>query len=135
MLIATVAVSLWTPLRVAAHRRALVLVARTCCLLSPVPLLTAYAAWKCWRGLEQEKQLQPFASAIALFLLGPAGLVISNVPYLVPASLTVWDAAAAPSSQMFMLVGTLLMLPVILGYTVFVYWTFRGKVRAGEGYH
>ena len=63
------------------------------------------------------------------------GLVISNVPYLVPASLTVWDAAAAPSSQLFMLVGTLLMLPVILGYTVFVYWTFRGKVRVGEGYH
>jgi len=53
----------------------------------------------------------------------------------VPDKLTVWDAAAAPSSQMFMLVGTLLMLPVILGYTVFVYWTFRGKVRHGEGYH
>ncbi len=50
-------------------------------------------------------------------------------------SLTVWQAAAAPSSQLFMLVGTLLMLPIILGYTVFVYWTFRGKVRAGEGYH
>jgi cytochrome d ubiquinol oxidase subunit II len=49
--------------------------------------------------------------------------------------LTVWEAAAAPSSQLFMLVGTLLMLPIILGYTVFVYWTFRGKVRAGEGYH
>ena len=46
-----------------------------------------------------------------------------------------WEAAAAPSSQLFMLVGTLLLLPIILGYTVFVYWTFRGKVRAGEGYH
>jgi len=50
-------------------------------------------------------------------------------------SLTVWQAAAAPSSQMFMLVGTLLLLPIILGYTIFVYWTFRGKVRQGEGYH
>ena len=104
-------------------------------LLSPVPLLTAYAAWSCWRGLELEKPFQPFGSAIALVLLGLAGLLRSNVPYLVPDKLCVWDAAAAPSSQMFMLVGTLLMLPVILGYTVFVYWTFRGKVRHGEGYH
>ena len=79
--------------------------------------------------------MQPFAAAIALFLLGLLGLVISNVPYLVPASLTVWDAAAAPRSQLFMLYGTAPMLPVILGYTVFVYWTFRGKVRLGEGYH
>ena len=100
-----------------------------------MPLLTCYAAWSCWRGLELEKQLQPFASAIALFLLELAGLVISNAPYLVPDKMTVWEAAAAPSSQMFMLVGTLLMLPVILGYTVFVYRTFRGKVPHGEGYH
>jgi cytochrome d ubiquinol oxidase subunit II len=57
------------------------------------------------------------------------------MPYLVPDSITVWQAAAAPSSQMFMLVGTLIMLPVILGYTVFVYWTFAGKIRHGEGYH
>jgi cytochrome bd ubiquinol oxidase subunit II len=134
MLIATAAVSLWTPYvlpRIAERW----FTYPNMLMLSPVPILTAYAAWKCWRGLELEKQFQPFASAIALFLLGLVGLVISNVPYLVPASLTVWDAAAAPSSQMFMLVGTLLMLPIILGYTVFVYWTFRGKVRVGEGYH
>lgn len=103
--------------------------------LAPVPILTALAALSCWRGLASDAQAQPFVSTIALFLLGLVGLVISNVPYLVPHSLTVWDAAAPPSSQMFMLVGTLIMLPVILGYTAFVYWTFRGKVRAGEGYH
>ncbi len=77
----------------------------------------------------------PFLSAVALFLLGFIGLGISTVPYLVPPTLTFWDAAAVPSSQIFMLVGTLIMLPMILGYTVFVYWTFRGKVREGEGYH
>ena len=75
------------------------------------------------------------SSAIALFLLGFVGLVISNVPYLVPDTVTVWQAAAAPSSQLFMLVGTLFMLPMILGYTVFVYWTFRGKVSEDSGYH
>jgi cytochrome bd ubiquinol oxidase subunit II len=134
VLAATVIISLWTPFsvpRIAERWFSW----PNILWLSPVPLLTAYAAWTCWRGLELEKQFQPFGAAIALFLLGLLGLVISNVPYLVPASLTVWDAAAAPSSQMFMLVGTLVMLPVILGYTVFVYWTFRGKVRAGEGYH
>jgi cytochrome bd ubiquinol oxidase subunit II len=134
VLAATVIISLWTPFSVPrifdrwfAWPNMLA--------LAPVPLLSAYAAWKCWQGLEDEKQLQPFASAIALFLLGLIGLVISNVPYIVPDTLTVWDAAAAPSSQMFMLMGTLPMLPIILGYTVFVYWTFRGKVRLGEGYH
>lgn len=104
-------------------------------LLAPIPLLTLFAALKCWRGLLERKDAQPFFSAIAMFLLGFVGLVISNVPYLVPDSVTVWQAAAAPSSQLFMLVGTLLMLPVILGYTAFVYWTFRGKVREDAGYH
>lgn len=104
-------------------------------LLSPVPVLSALAAYSCWAGIVNRRDAQPFFSAIALFLLGFVGLVISNVPYLVPRAITVWQAAAAPSAQLFTLVGTLLMLPVILGYTAFVYWTFRGKVRAGEGYH
>ncbi len=89
----------------------------------------------CWRGLETRHDTTPFVSAIALFLLGFVGLAISNLPYLVPTSVTIWQAAAHPSSQLFMLVGTLVLLPVILAYTVFVYWTFRGKMRPGEGYH
>ena len=104
-------------------------------LLAPIPLMSAAAAFACWKGLVERKDAQPFFAAIGLFLLGFIGLVISNVPFLVPDTVTVWQAAAAPSSQLFMLVGTLVMLPVILGYTAFVYWTFRGKVRAGEGYH
>jgi cytochrome d ubiquinol oxidase subunit II len=103
--------------------------------LSPVPLLTALAAFTCWWGLTTGREVLPFMAAVSLFLLGFIGLGISTVPYLVPPTLTFWDAAAVPSSQIFMLVGTLIMLPMILGYTVFVYWTFRGKVREGEGYH
>ena len=75
------------------------------------------------------------SASIALFLLGYLGLVISTFPYLVPPTLTIWQTAAAPASQIFMLIGTLALLPIILGYTVFVYWMFRGKVREGEGYH
>ena len=64
-----------------------------------------------------------------------AGLILSNIPYIVPPVLTVWDAAADLSSQTFMLVGVCLLLPLVLGYTIFVYWTFRGKLWEGEGYH
>jgi cytochrome d ubiquinol oxidase subunit II len=103
--------------------------------LSPVPIVTALVAFLCWYGLVSNRETLPFLSAVSLFLLGFLGLAISNVPYLVPPSLTFWDAAAVPESQIFMLIGVLVMLPLILGYTVFVYWTFRGKVREGEGYH
>ena len=52
-----------------------------------------------------------------------------------PPSLTIWDTAAVPASQIFMLLGTLLLLPIVIGYIVFIYWLFRGKVREGESYH
>jgi cytochrome bd ubiquinol oxidase subunit II len=98
-------------------------------------LLTALVAFLLWRWLKQGREVPPFLAAIALFMLGYLGLVISNFPYLVPPSLTVWDTAAAPASQIFMLLGTLLLLPFVLGYVVFIYWLFRGKVREGESYH
>src|SRR5262249_48274654 len=103
--------------------------------LWPVPVVTALTAFAAWRWLEQGREVAPFLAAIALFLLGYLGLVISVFPYLVPPSLTIWQTAATPTSQRFMLVGTLVLLPIILGYVAFVYWVFRGKVREGEGYH
>src|SRR5690242_6338381 len=128
------AVSLWTPLsqpRIAARWFSL----PNLYFLWPVPVVTALIAYLLWRWLEKGYDAPPFLAAIALFLLGYLGLVISNFPYLVPPSLTVWETAAAPASQIFMLLGTLLLLPMILGYVVFVYWLFRGKVRPGESYH
>jgi cytochrome d ubiquinol oxidase subunit II len=102
--------------------------------LWPVPVVTLAVAFLLWRSLEKGGEVVPFLATIGLFLLGYLGLVISNFPYLVPPSLTVWQTAAAPASQIFMLLGTLLLLPIILGYIVFVYWLFRGKVKAGESY-
>jgi cytochrome d ubiquinol oxidase subunit II len=61
--------------------------------------------------------------------------LISTFPYLVPPKITLWEVSAAPASQVFFLAGTAVLLPIILGYTVFVYYTFRGKIKAGEGYH
>jgi cytochrome d ubiquinol oxidase subunit II len=128
------AVSLWTPLaepRIAARWFSL----PNFYFLWPVPVVTALTAFLLWRWLEQGREVPPFLATIILFLLGYLGLVISDFPYLVPPSLTVWDTAAAPASQIFMLLGTLLLLPIILGYVAFIYWLFRGKVREGESYH
>jgi cytochrome d ubiquinol oxidase subunit II len=127
-------VSLWTPLTVD------VIAARWFSLpnilfLWPVPVVTAIVAWCAWRWLDSGREVLPFFAVIALFLLGYAGLVISRFPYLIPPSLTIWDTAAVPASQVFTLIGTIAMLPIILIYTGFVYWLFRGKVKEGEGYH
>ncbi len=101
-----------------------------------MPLLTAFAACRCWWGLETRHDTVPFVSAIALFLLGFLGLAISNAAL----SGTADDHPLGrlrqhPSSQPFLLVGVLILLPIILAYTVFVYYTFRGKLKPGEGYH
>jgi len=103
--------------------------------LSPVPIVTALVAFAQWRWIEARRDAAPFLAGIALFLLGYLGLVISTFPYIVPPTLTVQEAAAAPSSQMFMLIGTLVLLPFVLGYTALTYWLFRGKVREGAAYH
>lgn len=134
VLASMVVVSLWTPLtepRVAARWFSL----PNFYFLWPVPVVTALIAYLEWRWLEARRDVPPFLATMALFLLGYLGLVISNFPYLVPPSLTIWDTAAVPASQIFMLLGTLLLLPIVIGYIVFIYWLFRGKVREGESYH
>jgi cytochrome d ubiquinol oxidase subunit II len=134
VLASMVVVSLWTPFaepRVAARWFSL----PNFYFLWPVPVVTALIAYLEWRWLEARHDVAPFLATMALFLLGYLGLVISNFPYLVPPSLTVWDTAAVPASQIFMLLGTLLLLPIVIGYIVFIYWLFRGKVRQGESYH
>ncbi|HEX9324120.1 MAG TPA: cytochrome d ubiquinol oxidase subunit II [Xanthobacteraceae bacterium] len=128
------AVSIWTPLaleRIAARWFSL----PNILFLWPVPFVTALVAFTGWRALDRGRELLPFVAAIALFLLGYLGLVISSFPYLVPPVLTVWQTAAHPASQIFMLLGTAALLPLIFVYVAFVYWVFRGKVREGEGYH
>jgi cytochrome d ubiquinol oxidase subunit II len=128
------AVSLWTPLEFP-RIRARWFAPANFLFLWPVPAITGLTAFMAWRWLEQGRDIPPFLAAIVLFMLGYAGLAISLFPYLVPPSITIWDAAATPASQIFMLLGTLPLLPVILIYTGFVYYLFRGKLREGEGYH
>ena len=127
-------VSLWTPLafeRIAARWFSL----PNFLFLWWVPAATALVAFAAWRSLATGRERMPFLAAIALFLLGYFGLLISNYPYVIPPSVTIWQAASAPATQLFMLVGALIMLPIILGYMIFVYAIFSGKLREGEGYH
>ena len=86
------------------------------------------------RSLGGEGQSLPFWLSIALFLLGMAGLGLTIWPNVVPPDVSIWDAAAPQRSQTFMLVGVAITMPLILAYTAWAYWVFRGKVGT-EGYH
>jgi cytochrome d ubiquinol oxidase subunit II len=104
--------------------------------LSPVPLLALLNAIALWRAAMHEgRDARPFLLALSFFALGFAGLVLGIWPYIVPPALTIWEAASPPSSQGFVLVGLVVLLPLVLGYTAWSYSVFRGKIAADSGYH
>jgi cytochrome d ubiquinol oxidase subunit II len=103
--------------------------------LSPVPLITAGVVFWHWRSLAGRCETLPFVLTMALFLLSFLGLGISLWPNVIPPDISIWEAAAPPETQVFVLVGMVILLPIVLGYTAFTYYVFRGKVRPGDGYH
>ncbi|WP_045855219.1 cytochrome d ubiquinol oxidase subunit II [Raoultella terrigena] len=129
------AISLWTPLAQPA------IAARWFSLpnlffLLPVPLLVLVLSVWLWRALgSRDHHARPFLLTLGLVFLGFSGLGISIWPHIIPPAITLWQAAAPPQSQGFMLIGAALIIPVILGYTFWSYYVFRGKVQHGEGYH
>ncbi len=135
LLLVIAAISLWTPL---AHPT---IAERWFSLpnlffLLPVPLLVVVLTGWAWKKLgDTESHNAPFVLTLGLIFLGFSGLGISIWPYIIPPSITLWQAAAPPQSQGFMLVGALLIIPIILVYTFWSYYVFRGKVQHGEGYH
>ena len=134
VVIGIVVVSLWTPLANDA------VFSRwfswpNILILSPVPVATALVAWATWRALGGASQSGGFIGAVGLFALSYIGITISLFPMIVPHHYTLMQAASPPGTQAFLLVGTLFLLPVILFYSGWSYWVFRGKVRADVGYH
>jgi cytochrome bd ubiquinol oxidase subunit II len=103
--------------------------------LAPVPIVTAGIAIALWRSLARGGEFVPFLATMGLFWMCYLGLAISVFPYVVPWTITLWDAASSPGSQAFLLVGTLVILPIVFMYTGWSYYVFRGKVRAELGYH
>lgn len=127
-----IVVSVWTPLTEArVFERWLDL----WYLLWPLPAVGFLSAWLMWRAVDRRQEGYPFLCGLGIFLSSYAGLMASKWPYVVPPDITFREAASAPESQLFLLLGMLFLIPVILGYTAWTYWVFRGKVPAGSGYH
>ena len=104
--------------------------------LAPVPLLALANAFALWRASMREgRDALPFVLTLTFFALGFAGLVLGIWPNIIPPSMSIWDAASAPSSQLFLGVGIVILLPAILGYTFWSYRVFSGKVASDSGYH
>ena len=134
VLAAIVAVSLWTPFAqpdIAARWFAM----PQFLVLLPIPAVTAGVGLALILAIRYRREALAFPCAVGLFLLSYAGLAVSLWPYAVPRSITIWQAAAPPESQLFLLVGVLMFLPLVAGYTLYSYYTFRGKVRPEDGYH
>lgn len=100
-----------------------------------VPVLLALAIWQLWAGLRNKDHMRPFLATVVLFVLSYVGLGLSFYPNLIPPELSIAEAAAPASSLRFLLVGAVVLIPMILAYTAYSYWVFRGKVRPGDGYH
>ena len=95
--------------------------------LSVIPILTSTTVYLLFMSIYKDKEVQPFICTIILFVLGYLGLILSIWPFIVPYDITLWKAASSPESQSLTLVGAALLLPVILGYTIYCYYVFRGK--------
>jgi cytochrome bd ubiquinol oxidase subunit II len=132
--LAIAVVSLWTPL-MNAEIEARWFSWPNIVLLSPVPIITAALIGYTWWSFGRSPDHGPFLGALGIFVMSYLGIAISLWPMIVPGHYTLQEAAASESTQAFLLVGTLVLLPVILLYTGWSYWVFRGKVRGDIGYH
>jgi cytochrome d ubiquinol oxidase subunit II len=99
-----------------------------------LPALALYCAYIVLRAVKKRQDGMPFVASMGIFLFSYLGLLASKWPYIVPPKFTIWDAASSHNSQLFLLLGFLFVIPIVLAYTSWTYWVFRGKVKAG-GYH
>ena len=134
LLAVTGIVSLWTPL-VHAEVAERWFTLPNLFFLAPVPILVVATSALLLKTLRGTADLLPFLLSLLLLFLGYSGLLISLWPHIIPPAVTIWQAAAPPQSMGFALVGALFIIPIILVYTTWSYYVFRGKVRNGEGYH
>lgn len=135
LLMAFWVVSLWTPMEHPAIAERWFTMPQFLYLM-PVPLLVLLGALGIQRAVHHHSQISPFVLTLVLIALGYTGFLISLWPNIIPPSVTLWEAAAPASSQLFTLIGALVLIPIILAYTALGYWVFRGKVHADSGgYH
>ncbi|WFE73154.1 cytochrome d ubiquinol oxidase subunit II [Halomonas sp. M1] len=99
------------------------------------PVLALLCSGMVYRAVKRQDEGLPFVMSLGIFLFTYLGLIASKWPVIVPPNYTIWDASSAPESQLFLLIGFLFVIPIVLAYTAWTYWVFRGKVKVGEGYH
>jgi cytochrome d ubiquinol oxidase subunit II len=99
-----------------------------------MPVLVAITSFALARAINGRRHWMPFLITLVLFALSMVGLAISVWPDVIPARVSIWQAAAPERSQVFMLIGAAALVPIILGYTIWAYWVFRGKVDEAEYY-
>ena len=134
LLVVIAGVSLWTPLlhpEISARWFALPNIV----FFAPVPILVVLASYAILRTLKRDTHAAPFVLSLFLLFLGYTGLAISIWPHILPPDISIWDAAAPPESMGFTLVGALLIIPLVLAYSAWSYYVFRGKVKIGASYH
>jgi len=130
-----VIVSLWTPELQRQYLRHWYVWPRML-YVAPVPLLVAWLVVVFWRSIADEAvHLTPLLCTLGWFFLCFTGLGISIWPWIVPPSIDIWQASSPPSSQLFLLVGAVVLIPVVLAYTGYAYWVFRGKIGHETHYH
>ncbi|WP_419729966.1 cytochrome d ubiquinol oxidase subunit II [Lichenicola sp.] len=130
-----VVVSLWTPTLHLHYLRHWAVWPRIL-FVAPVPILVAVLALLFWRSVDDERHhLLPLLCALGWFFLCFTGLGVSLWPWIVPPSIDIWQASSPPSSQKFLLVGAVVLIPTILAYTSYSYWVFRGKIDGETHYH
>lgn len=103
-------------------------------MFGAIPLLTLVSLVGLWRGIGKRQRYAPFLWGAALFLLCYMGLAVSLFPYIIPPDITIWQAAAAPESQLFMLYGAVPLLPIILAYTAYSYYVLW-ETPSEDAYH
>lgn len=103
--------------------------------VAPVPLLTCLTGILWWRAVNRGRELMPFLYAVLLFSFSYLGVAISRFPMIVPHHFSLEQSASDPSTQVFLGMGTVFLLPIIAIYTAWSYWVFRGKARGNIGYH
>ncbi len=101
--------------------------------LSPLPLLALIAVFLTWKNLSKQNEVKPFMYSIVIFLCSYVGIGVSVYPYLIPHQVNLWEAAAPNTTLKFILIGVVIMLPILLGYTAYAYYLFRGKIN--DNYH
>ena len=127
-------VSIWTPLSNEAIAERW-FAGNNFLYLSALPIITALSGLLLLYALKKKREVMPFVLSLLIFLFSFIGLGVSQYPYIIPREVTLWEAAGPDSALGFLLIGASVLLPVILGYTAWSYWVFRGKVKLGEDLH